>query len=315
MYLYSLLFCFYFGIFCASNKRCRRGRWVPSLQKESPAPNPPRGEGGERGLVCSSICSRCLHSHRACRGIVMLACCGRGTIKDRGVVIPATEPELPETPQRNSEPTPQQTGGPSGRAQRKDSRASSKDLYPSLTAAANGRPDAFTVTLRRGNGQTLPLSVYPEQTVDQLHQQISFALGPGLPACTIRLIFKSQSDKHVRIADCGLVWGRRRRYTAAGRGASSPPSHTRSLFSCAPAHVFRPSPLHGARPTMFDDLPRLCGVDAIGVCPQVKDGAAPKMNDSDSPGPLAVAPTSSQRAVEGSALGSHRCPDEFPTPI
>ena len=37
---------------------------------------------------------------------------------------------------------------------------------------------------------------------------------------------------------------------------------------------------------MFDDLPRLCGVDAIGVCPQVKDGAAPKMNDSDSPSPF-----------------------------
>ena len=123
----------------------------------------------------------------------MLACCGRGTIKDRGVVIPATEPELPETPQRNSEPTPATDPvAPAGTPQRKDSGASSKDLYPSLTAAANGRPDAFTVTLRRGNGQTLPLSVYPEQTVDQLHQQISFALGPGLPAYAIRLIFKSK---------------------------------------------------------------------------------------------------------------------------
>ena len=174
-------------------------------------------------------------------------------------MLPIPEPELPGTPQRNSEPTPtSDLVVPADTPQRKDSGASSKDQYPSLTAAANGRPDAFTVTLRRGNGQTLSLAVYPEQTVDQLHQQISLAFGPGLPSYAIRLIFKSKVMSMYgsqTVGSFGLAEGDTLQLVVV-RARRPPPTAVPRFCRAPHTHVRRAAlkRVHGSWPAILDVL-------------------------------------------------------------
>jgi len=112
-----------------------------------------------------------------------MGCCSRG---DAGVVLPVAEAPTPATADATSASDAVETTAAEERS------ATSKVLGMALKDDLPAG-ERISITLRQGDGSTIAVSVHPDQTITQVHTQISRALGAhSYPAYALRLIFKAR---------------------------------------------------------------------------------------------------------------------------